>query len=47
MLPAMLGLTLAAPTLASMLQDNKVCRIIGFALIVLATWTLITMWDAS
>jgi len=42
-LPAMLGLTLAAPALASMLQDKTVRRIIGFALVVLAAWTIFMM----
>jgi sulfite exporter TauE/SafE len=46
-LPAMLGLTLAAPALASVLQDKTVRRIIGFALIVLATWTLLMFWNAT
>ena len=46
-LPAMLGLTLAAPALASLLQDKTVRRIIGFALVVLAAWTLFMMWNAT
>ncbi len=46
-MPAMLGLTLAAPALASMLQDKTVRRIIGFALVVLAAWTLFMMWNAT
>jgi len=36
--PAMLGLTLAAPTLHAFLSDRTVRRIVGFALIVLAAW---------
>jgi len=44
-LPAMLGLTAAAPALAAFLQDRTVRRIIGFALIVLAVWTLVTIWS--
>jgi hypothetical protein len=43
----MLGLTLATPALASMLQDKTVRRIIGFALVVLAAWTLFMMWNAA
>jgi sulfite exporter TauE/SafE len=39
-LPAMLGLTVAAPSLASFLEDRVVRRVIGFALVVLAFWTL-------
>lgn len=46
-LPAMLGLTAAAPALATFLQDRTVRRVIGFALLVLALWALITMWAAS
>ncbi len=46
-LPAMLGLTLAAPALAAMLQDKMVRRIVGFALVVLAVWTLFMGWNAS
>ena len=46
-LPAMLGLTAAAPALAAFLQDRMVRRVIGFALIVLAFWTFIMMWNAS
>ena len=46
-LPAMLGLTAAAPVLASFLGDRTVRRVIGFALIVLALWTLVMMWGAD
>ena len=46
-LPAMLGLTVAAPALASFLEDRTVRRIIGFALLVLALWTIFMMWGAS
>lgn len=41
-LPAMMGLTAAAPALASFLEDRTVRRIIGFALVVLAIWSLLT-----
>jgi sulfite exporter TauE/SafE len=37
-LPAMLGLTLAAPTLSAFLADRLVRRIVGFSLVVLALW---------
>jgi sulfite exporter TauE/SafE len=37
-LPAMLGLTLAAPALGSFLSDRFVRRIVGFSLVVLALW---------
>lgn len=43
-LPAMLGLTAAAPALASFLEDKTVRRVIGFALVVLALWTFVMMW---
>jgi sulfite exporter TauE/SafE len=45
-LPAMLGLTAAAPALSSFLEDRTVRRVIGFALIVLALWTVAMMWGA-
>ncbi|MFC1690237.1 sulfite exporter TauE/SafE family protein [Pseudomonadota bacterium] len=45
-LPAMLGLTAAAPALSSFLQDRTVRRMIGFALVVLAIWTVLMMWGA-
>lgn len=37
-LPAMLGLTLAAPALSVFLADRMVRRIVGFGLVVLALW---------
>jgi hypothetical protein len=43
-LPSMLGLTVAAPALSSFLEDRTVRRVIGFALVVLAFWTLVMMW---
>ena len=46
-LPAMLGLTVAAPALATFLEDRMVRRVIGFALLVLALWTLVMMWGAT
>lgn len=45
-LPAMLGLTAAAPALSSFLEDRTVRRVIGFALVVLAVWTVVMMWGA-
>jgi sulfite exporter TauE/SafE len=45
-LPAMLGLTAAAPALASFLEDRTVRRVIGFALVVLAVWTALMMWGS-
>lgn len=45
-LPAMLGLTAAAPALASFLEDRTVRKLIGFALVVLAIWTILMMWGA-
>jgi hypothetical protein len=46
-LPSMLGLTAAAPALATFLGDRTVRRVIGFALLVLALWTLIMMWGVT
>jgi sulfite exporter TauE/SafE len=45
-LPAMLGLTAAAPALSSFLEDRAVRKVIGFALVVLAIWTVAMMWGA-
>jgi sulfite exporter TauE/SafE len=45
-LPAMLGLTAAAPALTSFLEDRTVRRLIGFALVVLAVWTLLMVWGS-
>lgn len=45
-LPSMLGLTVAAPAMAQFLEDKTVRRLIGFALVVLAIWTLVMMWGA-
>jgi len=43
-LPSMLGLTAAAPVLSSFLEDRTVRRVIGFALVVLAIWTIVMIW---
>jgi hypothetical protein len=42
-LPAMLGLTLAAPALSAFLSDRFVRRIVGFSLVVLAVWMFLTL----
>lgn len=42
-LPAMLGLTLAAPALNTFLSDRLVRRIVGFSLVVLALWMILTL----
>lgn len=42
-LPAMLGLTLAAPTLQVFLTDRFVRRIVGFSLLLLAGWMFMTL----
>jgi sulfite exporter TauE/SafE len=39
-LPSMLGVAWAAPALASIMEDRWVRRIIGFALVLLAAWTV-------
>jgi len=46
-LPAMLGLTAATPTLAAFFEDRTIRRLVGFALVVLALWTLITLLGVS
>jgi sulfite exporter TauE/SafE len=46
-LPAMLGLTAAAPALTAFFEDRTVRRLVGFALVVLALWALITLWGFS
>ena len=45
-LPSMLGLTVAAPALSAFLEDRTVRRLIGFALVILAVWTLLMIWGA-
>lgn len=42
-LPAMLGLTVAAPALHSFLSDRYVRRIVGFSLVVLALWMFLSL----
>lgn len=42
-LPAMLGLTLAAPALSVFLSDRFVRRIVGFSLVVLAAWMFVPL----
>ena len=46
-LPAMLGLTVAAPALNTFLGDRFVRRIVGFSLVVLAGWMLLTLVGSS
>ena len=41
-LPAMLGLTLAAPVLDTVLRDKTFRRFIGLGLVILAAWALLT-----
>jgi len=42
-LPAMLGLTLAAPGLSALLGDRSFRRFIGFSLLLLAVWMVVTV----
>jgi sulfite exporter TauE/SafE len=42
-LPSMLGLTLAAPSLASFLDDRWTRRVIGLSMILLAAWSLLVL----
>jgi sulfite exporter TauE/SafE len=46
-LPTMLGLTAATPALAVFFQDRSIRRIVGLALVGLALWTLLMMWNAG
>ncbi len=46
-LPAMLGMTMAAPALSVFLADCFVRRIVGFGLVVLAIWMLLTLIMSS
>ena len=46
-LPALLGLTLWAPALATLLQDKWFRRAIGVALILLAAWSVLIMGGAG
>lgn len=41
-LPAMLGLTLAAPALSALLRDTTFRRLVGFFLLLLAAWMMYT-----
>jgi sulfite exporter TauE/SafE len=45
--PAMMGLTIAAPALATFLSDKLVRRIVGFSLIVLAIWMMMPIIAAG
>jgi sulfite exporter TauE/SafE len=45
-LPAMLGLTVAAPALSVFLGDRLVRRIVGFSLVVLAAWMFVLLTAA-
>jgi uncharacterized protein len=44
-LPSMLGLTLAAPALASVLKDRDFRRFIGFSLVLLAAWMFFSTYS--
>lgn len=44
-LPAMMGMTAVAPALGTFLEDRTVRRLIGFALVILALWTAVMMWN--
>lgn len=46
-LPALLGMTLWAPALASLLQDRLFRRLMGVALIVLAIWSVLVLGDPN
>lgn len=46
-LPALLGLTLWAPALATLLQDKWFRRAIGLALILLAAWSVLMMGNGD
>jgi len=46
-LPAMLGMTMAAPALSVFLGDRFVRRIVGFGLVVLALWMLLMLLLSS
>lgn len=46
-LPALLGMTLWAPALASLLQDRNFRRAIGAALILLAAWSVLMIGEAG
>jgi sulfite exporter TauE/SafE len=44
-IPSMLGLTLAAPALASVLRDVHFRRFIGLSLVLLAAWMIISLYS--
>ena len=44
-LPSMLGLTLAAPALASVLRDSHFRKFIGLSLILLAVWMVVSLYN--
>lgn len=46
-LPAMLGLTLAAPALGVFLGDRFVRRMVGFSLVVLSLWMFLTLFGSG
>jgi sulfite exporter TauE/SafE len=46
-LPAMLGLTIAAPALSTFLGDKLVRRIVGFSLLVLSAWMIMGLFASS
>lgn len=46
-LPAMLGLTLAAPALSTLLRDSTFRRLVGFFLLLLAAWMVYTSMIAN
>ena len=46
-LPAVLGLTVWAPSLATILQDRHFRRLVGLGLVLLAVWSLILMMGAG
>lgn len=46
-LPALLGMTLWAPTLTGFLQDRATRRLVGAGLLLLAAWTGIVLWSAT
>ncbi len=46
-LPAMLGLTIAAPALSTFLGDKLVRRIVGFSLVVLSIWMFLILVNAQ
>ncbi|MEM1410836.1 MAG: sulfite exporter TauE/SafE family protein [Pseudomonadota bacterium] len=44
-LPALLGMTLWAPALATFLQEKATRRIVGAGLLLVAGWTLFVLWN--